>query len=98
EKKKSFARLTSAIIIRQATIPEIREAVKATNSISGSCCTAISPDFGSFSSILALAPRMSGNTIKKEKLAAFSLLIPKAKDVAMVDPERERPGRSAAHA
>ena len=41
------------------------------------------------------SPRMGGMTIRKENCASFSLLLPRRRPVAMVLPERERPGNTA---
>ena len=46
-------------------------------------------------SVLAILPKISGRTIKKEKRAAFSRSIPNNTAVAIVDPLLEIPGRIA---
>ena len=42
-----------------------------------------------------LAPIMGKRTIKKENFAAFSLLTPKTNAIAIVDPDRDIPGKMA---
>ena len=42
------------------------------------------------------SPRMGGMTMRKENCASFSFLLPSNRPVAMVLPERESPGRTAA--
>ena len=44
----------------------------------------------------SILPRMTGMTMMNEKLATSSLLLPSSSPVAMVDPDRERPGSVAA--
>ena len=41
------------------------------------------------------SPRMGGMTMRNENWASFSFLLPSRRPVAMVLPERERPGRTA---
>ena len=41
------------------------------------------------------SPKIGTNTIKKENLATFSLLFPSRIPVAMVEPERDKPGNTA---
>jgi hypothetical protein len=42
-----------------------------------------------------VSPKMGINTIKKENFATSSFFTPNNKPVAMVVPERERPGKTA---
>ena len=41
------------------------------------------------------SPKIGTNTIKKENLATLSLLFPSRIPVAMVEPERDKPGNTA---
>ena len=41
------------------------------------------------------SPRIGGITIRNENCASFSLLSPSRSPVAMVEPERDRPGSTA---
>ena len=78
----------------QAIYPEIKAARKPTTSanIEIPLSEGAKPPF-----IMSrkASPKIGTNTIKKENLATFSLLFPSRIPVAMVEPERDKPGKTA---
>ena len=50
---------------------------------------------GLFKFQMNASPKIGGITIKKENWASFALLFPNNKPVAIVDPERDKPGITA---
>src|SRR5690606_21376241 len=86
-----------SIIHLQATTPAMKAARKPAASAS-KCIPPTSSPPSSFASknILAVAPKIKGKTMRKENLAALDLSFPKRMEVDIVEPERERPGNSAA--
>ena len=91
----SLPRLTSAIIHLQATQPEMKAAMKP--AMRGSM--AMSPPMASPFIILMASsnasPNMGGMTMRNENWAMAALLLPSMRPVAMVVPERLRPGSTA---
>ena len=57
--------------------------------------TASVPSFIILTVSSSASPKMGGITIKKENCAKDALLFPKSRPVAIVLPERERPGNTA---
>src|SRR5690606_8337813 len=94
----NFAFRTKSIIHLQANNPDKKAAIKPTNKGKKSKLKLVDPSAFASKYIFAVAPKIKGNTIKKEKRAAFDLSLPNKIEVEMVDPDLEIPGSNAAKA
>ena len=83
------------IIHLQATQPETKAATKPTANDNAGMLPATSSPFTIFITSNKASPKIGGITIKKENWASFALLFPNNKPVAIVDPERDKPGITA---
>ena len=83
------------IIHLQATQPETKAAMKPTANDNAGMSPATSSPFTIFITSSNASPQIGGITIKKENWASFALLFPNNKPVAIVDPERDKPGITA---
>ena len=85
------------IIHLQATQPDTKAATKPTANTPSemSPITEAAPYFTIFMVSSRASPRMGGMTMRKENWASLSLLLPRMSPVAMVEPERDRPGITA---
>ena len=88
---------TMLIIHLQAMQPKMKDAKKPTMAATGEMplMASLKPTSNISLTSSRASPRMGGMTIRKENCASFSFLLPSSKPVAMVLPERERPGITA---
>ena len=88
----SLPRFTMPIMNLQARAPDRKAATKpATRGSVPMLIAAMSPERISRS----ILPKITGITIRNEKLATEPFSLPRSSPVAMVVPERERPGSVA---
>ena len=84
------------IIHLQAMHPLTKAATKPTMRGSVSISPNASSPLTALSTSRSASPRMGGMTMRNENCASFSFLLPSKMPVAIVEPERERPGSTAA--
>ena len=92
----SLPRFTMLIIHLQAMHPLTNAATKPTTRGNVSMPANASSPLAAFKTSSNASPSMGGMTIRNENWARFSFLLPSSKPVAMVEPERESPGSTAA--